>query len=78
MEEEKIGGNLGKTIKNKETSDRVTSIRDNVLQTARTSVAEIRKDAIPFSYGVIQTWPTSFPDNDVIEVHNADDSLTGP
>ena len=49
-----------------------------MLQTAMTLVAEIRKNAIPFSFAATQTWPTSFPDDDVIEIHDADNSLTGP
>ena len=76
MEQEKSEGATDKGIKHKEAGDRIQSIRQKILDLAKTLVTEIRKNAIPFLYGVTDATPSSPPQNDLVVIED-DQSLTG-
>ena len=76
MEQEKSDGATDKGIKHKEAGDRIRSIRQQILDNAKTLVAEIRKSAIPFLYGVTDTTPSGPLQNDIVVIED-EQSLTG-
>ena len=77
MEQEKSEGATDKGIKHKEAGDRICSIRQQILNNAKTLVAEIRKNAIPFLYGVTDTTPSGPLQNDIVVIED-EQSSAGP
>ena len=77
MEQEKSEGATDKGIKHKEAGDRIRAIRQQILDNAKTLVAEIRKNAISFLYGVTDTTPSGPLQNDIVVIED-EQSSAGP